>query len=354
MPRRLLSDGEWEQFWRHGSVTTFERRGNPNYDGEIREFWERQFATLAEGGARVVDLATGNGAVALLAAEYSAAHEKRFRIDALDRAAIQPDKDLQESEAAREWLESVRFRGGAPNENTGLDDECADLVTSQYGFEYGNPSASATEARRILKPGGRIALIVHHANSVVVREAREGLEQHRLCLRQEQLLIRARRVVDAMSSAKSNYEKRMLQRDTKAEHLRRKLNAAVERVQQHARRFSDPGNGIGFVLNGLQSVFAPGLEPAERRATIGRLREASDAYCRRMEDLLAATPDAGEFDRLLDHLRSAGLVVEGWFPLVYCGEALMGWAVAGHKPHDEDAGDVGSHEAPAEDAAPIE
>ena len=345
MPRRnmrshrLLSDGEWEQFWRHGSVTTFERRGNPNYDGEIREFWERQFSTLKDG-ARVVDLATGNGAVALLAAEYSTVHEKRFRIDALDRAAIQPGKDLRESDAAREWLEGVHFRGGAPNEETGLESECADLLTSQYGFEYGDPSASAIEARRILKPGGRIALIVHHANSVVVREAREGLEQHRLCLKQEQLLIRARRVVDAMSSARSNYEKRMLQGDAKAENLRRKLNAAVERVQQHARRFSDPGNGIGFVLNGLQSVFAPGLEPSERRATIGRLREASDAYCRRMEDLLAATPDAGEFDRLLDHLRSAGLVVEGWFPLVYRGEALMGWAVAGHKPRAGDTGGV--------------
>ena len=84
-------------------------------------------------------------------------------------------------------------------------------------------------------------------------------------------------------------------------------------------------------------MFAPGLQAAERRATIRRLREASDAYCLRMEDLLAATPDAGEFDRLLDHLRSAGLLVDGWFPLVYRGEALMGWAVAGRKPRAEDA-----------------
>ena len=336
MPRRLLTDDEWEQFWRHGSVTTFERRGNPNYDGEIREFWERQFATLLEG-ARIVDLATGNGAVALLAAEYSAAHGRQFHVDALDRAAIRPEKDLQKAEAAREWLNSVRFRGAAPNESTGLESECADLVTSQYGFEYGDPSASAREALRILKPGGRIALITHHANSVVVREAREGLEQHRLCLRREQLLTLARRVVDAMASAESDFEKRLLKHDAKAENLRRKLNAAVERVQQQAERFSDPGNGIGFVLNGLQSIFAPGLRPAERRTTIRRLREASDAYCRRMEDLLAATPDAGEFDRLLESLRSAGLAVDGWFPLVYRGEALMGWAVAGHKPRAEDA-----------------
>ena len=330
-PRSLLSDDEWAQFWRHGSVTTFERPDNPNYDGEIREFWERQFATLAEG-ARIVDLATGNGAVALLAAEFSAAHNRGFRIDALDRAPIQPEKDLDSAEAARAWLGSVRFRGGAPNESTGLESDCVDMVTAQYGFEYGDPSASARELMRILKPGGRIAFITHHANSVVVREASEGLEQHRLCLRQEQLLTRARQVVDAMASAGSQFEKRLLKHDARAEHLRRKLNAAVERVQQQSGRFSDPGNGIGFVLKGLQSVFAPGLEPAQRRATIRQLKEACDAYCRRMEDLLAATPDAGEFDRLLEHLRSAGLAVEGWFPLVYRGEALMGWALAGHKP----------------------
>ena len=335
-PRRLLNDDEWAQFWRHGSITTFERQGNPNYDGEIREFWERQFATLLEG-ARIVDLATGNGAVALLAAEYSATHGRQFRIDALDRASIRPDTDLKGAEAAQEWLSRVRFLGGAPNERTGLESECCDLVTSQYGFEYGDPAASAREATRILKPGGRIALITHHANSVVVREAREGLEQHRLCLRQEQLLIRARRVLDAMESAESEFEKRMLRHDTRAENLRRKLNAAVERVQQQANRFSDPGNGIGFVLKGLQSIFAAGLQAEQRRAMVRQLSEASDAYCRRMEDLLAATPDAGEFDRLLDHLRSAGLVVEGWFPLVYRGEALMGWAVAGHKPGKEEA-----------------
>ena len=330
-PRRLLNDDEWAQFWRHGSVTTFERPGNPNYDGEIREFWERQFATLA-GGARIVDLATGNGAVAILAAEYSHRHNRQFRIDALDRAAIQPEKDLDNAQAAREWLASVEFLAGAPNERTGLEGDCADMVTSQYGLEYGDPSASAMEVMRILKPGGRIAFIAHHANSVVVREAGEGLEQHRLCLRQEQLLTRARQVVDAMASAGSEFEKRLLRHDTRAEHLRRKLNAAVERVQQQAARFSDPGCGIGFVLNGLQNVFAPGLESAQRRALIKELKEACEAYCRRMEDLLEATPDADEFERLLQHLRSAGLAVEGWFPLVYRGDALMGWAVAGHKP----------------------
>lgn len=336
-PRRKLDDSEWLQFWRHGSVTTFKRSGNPNYDGEIREFWERQFAALTQG-ARVADLATGNGAVALLAAEYSAAHDMRFAIEALDKAAIEPGRDLGDAEAARQWLDKVRFRGKAPNERTGLDSASVDLVTSQYGFEYGDPAASAREVMRILKPGGRIALITHHANSVVVREARQGLEQHRLCLDQERLLEKAGQVVEAMAGTGSAYEQRLLRHDRKAEHLRRKLNASVERVRQQAARFSDPGYGIGFILQGLSAVFAPGLSASQKKGAIRSIREACAAYRRRMEDLLAATPSEGEFDRLLDHLRSAGIAVEGWFPLIYRGEALMGWAVAGNRPPQEPAG----------------
>ena len=336
-PRKKLDDSEWLQFWRHGSVTTFERRGNPNYDGEIREFWERQFAALPSG-ATVVDLATGNGAIAFLAAEYSSRHGRQFVIEALDKADIEPQRDVSGADAARQWLGQVRFRGETPNERTGLGSASADLVTSQYGFEYGDPAASAREVARILKPGGRIALITHHANSVVVREAREGLEQHRLCLEQERLLEKAGRVVEAMTAASSAFEQRLLRQDSKAEHLRRRLNASVERVQQQAARYSDPGNGIGYILQGLSSVFAPGLSVPQRRKTIRRIRKSCTAYRRRMEDLLAATPSEGEFDRLLGHLRSAGIAVEGWFPLIYRGEALMGWAVAGNRPPEQAAG----------------
>jgi len=334
--RGKLDNSEWLQFWRHGSVTTFERNGNPNYDGEIREVWERQFATLTPE-ALVADLATGNGAVALLAAEYSAKRGKQFAIEALDKAAIKPERDAGGAEAAQPWLGQVRFRGNAPNERTGLESGSVDLATSQYGFEYGDPAASAQEVMRILKPGGRIALITHHANSVVVREAREGLEQHRLCLEQERLLEKAGRVVKAMAGAGSAFERRLLRGDGKAEHLRRKLNASVDRVQQQAARFSDPGYGIGFILQGLSSVFAPRIEASQRRQTIRRLKESCAAYQRRMEDLLAATPSEGEFDRLLGCLRGAGIAVEGWFPLIYRGEALMGWAVTGNKPRQEAA-----------------
>ena len=41
-----------------------------NYDGEVAEFWQAAFAQVPPAG-RMIDLCTGNGAIALLAVAYA-------------------------------------------------------------------------------------------------------------------------------------------------------------------------------------------------------------------------------------------------------------------------------------------
>ena len=72
--RTRLDRDEWSRFWERGTVTTFEGHFGDNYDAEIRDFWWTEFARLADG-AVIVDLATGNGALALLAARHGREHE---------------------------------------------------------------------------------------------------------------------------------------------------------------------------------------------------------------------------------------------------------------------------------------
>ena len=301
------------EHWRNGFITSFNRHDIVNYDGEIRDFWERQFAALG-GNARIVDLGTGNGAVALLAAEYSERQDKRFRIDALDKAPIDPQGDISVHHRSRKWLEHIRFQGRTPNESTGLDSECADLVTSQYGFEYGDLIASANEVMRILKPGGRIALITHHADSVTAIQVRESLDQLRL-FDTEQLLPRAHRVVESMAWGGSWFERRITKYDSRTVALRRELNQAISRVLQQGERFKEP-HGIRAMEHGLENVFKPKLSPAMRRTILRELQEGCDSDRLGVKRLIAVALDSKEFCGLVEHLRSAGLIVCESFPLV--------------------------------------
>jgi hypothetical protein len=58
-----------------------------NYDGDTAAFWDEQFA-LVNRNARVMDLCSGNGAVALLAQDFSTRNGLEFHVTAVDAATI--------------------------------------------------------------------------------------------------------------------------------------------------------------------------------------------------------------------------------------------------------------------------
>ncbi len=72
---------------------------------------------------------------------------------------VEPNANMRQ--AAEEYLAEyenfISIEGDA--ENTGLADASVDLVTAAQAFHWFNNDASKTEFNRILKPGGRLALI---------------------------------------------------------------------------------------------------------------------------------------------------------------------------------------------------
>jgi len=181
---------------------------------------------LGDGG-RVVDLATGNGAIALLAAQYARRDGRRFSIFGLDYAEIDPGRVLATHGELALLLDDIEFRSGVRIEATGLDDGSVDLLTSQYGFEYAEQDAAIAEALRVLVPGGRIALILHHSESRVVELARDGLAQVQFCLQKEELDKRVAALVKVVGDARDAAARQALKDNPKAERLRHWL-AAVE------------------------------------------------------------------------------------------------------------------------------
>ena len=129
--------------------------------------WRAFFADLPEG-ACILDLCTGNGAAALIAAEDKRRGERSSR--STRPTSIRPPSSAAMPSSTR----AIDFRGRTDVEALPFGDGGFDAVVSQYGIEYSDLSKSLPEAVRMLAPGGRIRLVVHAADGVVARERQGG------------------------------------------------------------------------------------------------------------------------------------------------------------------------------------
>ena len=176
----------WSGYWSSGVLHSCASSFGGNYAGAIAAFWRDVFAGLPRG-ARMLDLASGNGALPQLALEQVT--DAGFRVDAVDLATLAPG-----------WAASVaqgrlRFHPGVALESLPFDDAAFDLVTSQYGIEYARWPDALQEALRVCDADGTMTCVVHHAGSLLVRIGRQEAANLSLLLQDDGLLAAAGRVV---------------------------------------------------------------------------------------------------------------------------------------------------------------
>jgi len=160
----------WGDYWSTGRLHSCADGSGKNYDGAIGAFWHARF-TAVEAGDRLLDLATGNGALPRLARRL---HGGAVVVDAIDLAAIAPA--WLDAEA---W-EGIRFHPGVRMEALPFAADAFDHVVSQFGLEYADRAGALSECVRVAKPGARFAFVMHHADSVLVKVGREELAHHAL------------------------------------------------------------------------------------------------------------------------------------------------------------------------------
>lgn len=326
-----LGRDEWTRYWARGSVTTFEGHFSDNYDAEVRDFWWRQFASLPEDGT-LVDLATGNGALPLLAARYAREHGRRLSIIGVDSAAIDVEALRTALPDLAVDLDATRLLGDTRLEDTGLPAAGADLVTSQFGFEYGDTAAGAREAFRLLRSGGRLAMILHHADSAILSQAREGLRQVQLCVDGERLLARARLLIKLLRSARRDPGGRRLILSPGAEKARDDMLAAIQRIREYAARPEVQAEDTGFLEFMVPAVMrlvdqSHGAAPHRVEQAMAGLADEIESYRRRMSDLASAARSGTDMDLIEEQLADAAFADIVREPLFYGGDTLLGWAL---------------------------
>src|SRR5690606_13928820 len=171
-PDNAHRQAAWSRYWKQDVLHSLPGSFSGNYSGRIERFWLDNFAALGSG-RRMLDIATGNGAIPQLACAHCAGRPAGMpRIDAIDLAQISPAWVASQPASCRDAL---HFHAGVSAESLPFADAAFDLVTSQYGIEYCDDARTAPEVARVLAPGGRVALLLHHAGSRLAEVAREEL-----------------------------------------------------------------------------------------------------------------------------------------------------------------------------------
>ena len=282
----------WAEFWRSGALTSLPEAYQGNYAGAVGEFWKERFAAL-ESGAAVLDIGTGNGAVALLAVHNTRERRIECEVHAVDHAPIDPVRHLPESSAT--LARQVHFHPGVDAAALPFAEARFALVTGQYALEYTRTAQVAPELARVTRPGAELALLMHRSDARPVTGAAETRDQV-AAIFQYELFPAARdlsRIIAAAQSAGRSPAD--LARDREAETARDALNRVAGKLQTAARSFQDPYL-IRHALDGVRRAHA--LVTRGQGEDAGKLLDQLEADLqagrRRAEDLLACRHGVAE------------------------------------------------------------
>lgn len=270
----------WSSFWAAGGAGP-ESGCLPHalkgIDAAQRRVWEDTARTLPKG-AKVLDLATGDGAVLGKLRRARA----DLRLVGVDSSPVLPRAP-----------KGMTLRTGVAMEALPFAEGSFDQVTSQFGFEYGDTVRTAREIARVLKPGGKLTLILHHAQGPILAHNLTRASRLDWALNQSHLLARARALVAARRLA------------------RLPTPALFKSAPAEARARFGPGSvGEEFVTAILQTLeLGANSPPEESLEVLQTLQNRAGNELARISALSRAACDRARIDELTAQLTAAELTM---------------------------------------------
>ena len=285
----------WDDYWQNTKALNSFAEGEQGsgYNGAIAEFWHQQFTALP-ANARILDLACGNGALAVLALQFN----NEFQVYGSDAAQINPQGQFSEQDNAYPFLQQIRFFPSMPSEQLSFADQSFDAVYSQFGFEYGDSEQTLQQIRRVLKPGGRFTALIHHSASFITKDCQDGINTLAYFLAEDTGLYR--RVRDfavlcqslAVHLTLSPEQQRVLQQHS--QQLMLQFRACQQRLSESQLDwFSELAQPLVTALSNWRQ-----LNPA----LIDKLQQRQRIYLQRLQDQIAAAWDQQKVSELQQKL----------------------------------------------------
>lgn len=162
MENKAFEDITWSLYWAQDRLHSCVATDEDVDQAVLNDVW-KSFAESLAADARVLDLATGNGAVpsALLL------NKSTLLIDAVDQADVDPAKFLKNNPE----LAAVTFHANTDINKLPFKNNSYDAISSQFGIEYAGLGHASKSASKCLKPGGRLCFVIHHADSSIIKSS---------------------------------------------------------------------------------------------------------------------------------------------------------------------------------------
>ena len=274
MTQALSKAEAWNDFWR-GQQGGCLPEASSSVDAALRAQWHNFAATLPRG-AKTLDLATGNAVVLRWLREAR---------DDLELIGV----DL--ADALPEPPPGIVTRAGVALEALPFPDGSFDAAVSQFGFEYADVEQGASEAARVLRGGGMLSLVTHHAAGPIVAQNRRRATGLRWVLEEARLVDLARSQGATAPRELESYARAAIERFG-AGSAGWQLAEAIAQVSRNSRGVSD--RQAAAMLDRLERMARGELQ------RIGALEQASEAVA--VEGWLETILARHGF-RLIEHAR---------------------------------------------------
>lgn len=319
----------WSRYWAGGQPHSCPGSLDDRLSGDFARFWIGAAAPL-NASERVLEIGAGNGALSRLIVE-SFCGEHPPSVEAIDLADVRPGwvAGLDRASAQR-----IRFHAQTVLERLPFDAGTFSLVVGQYAFEYAERTPALTEIARCSKRDARLVLVMHHAQSEVVRVAEAELTHLRWLLAPDGLYRAAESLVPDLVQARDPSRLERLKQDAGAEQRRQRYNTLQNELQIRATTMIAPDvlqEAAQGVARALESVLKEGEAPAQ--TLLGQQSSMLADSKQRLDELVDCALDEADLAQFETTLREAGYNRIETGTILTQGK-LMGWrlvaARAGH------------------------
>ena len=268
------------------------------YSSVIRDSWREHFRAFRPG-ARLLDIAAGIGAVAVIASEVSHEGDRGFEIHSLDQAATLLDVPLD--------LNGIRFHASGYNEQTDFADGYFDGISGQCVLPDGEAPATLAELRRVLAAGGYARFMFHALHGITYERCARRIQAVDAFLGELRILEHARHMFTVAFTQETAVRRDPVHAALQSLAAQQRYAEAAAEAVLWTRGTPNPGAGeevLALIANCWEHRHTMRLP--DILARLGRVERRLRATQARMRAICALAVDETQMHRIGRQFKASG------------------------------------------------